>query len=337
MITGIDCFREDRKAKNNSGISIAMCTCNGELFLLEQLESIAKQTVLPDELIICDDQSTDGTLKIIQDFQREALFDIRIYSNNSKLGSTKNFEKAISLCLKNIIVLSDQDDVWCPNKIERMISVFKNYPKTGYLFSDAIIVDEKLQNSSFTMWKRISFDFRQRKDYRQGQQLKVLLKHNVVTGTTMAFRAELRKLILPIPEQWIHDAWIALLLSAANIKSTFIEEPLIKYRQHSNQLIGAKVLSFNEQIHKAYLSKLDYYKQLSKSFENVLNRLALMDKLSANTELLIQSKIQHLKIRQMIHEVQYWQRWYWVFKEILNDRYNCFSNGWRSVAKDLFF
>lgn len=337
MISDIDYFKEDRKAKNNSDISIAMCTCNGELFLLEQLESIAKQTVLSDELIICDDQSTDETLKVVQDFQKKSPFHIKIYSNSSKLGPTKNFEKAISLCNENMIVLSDQDDVWCPNKLERIISVFKNYPKIGYLFSNAMIVDEKLQNSSFTMWERISFDFMQRKDYKQGQQLKVLLKHNVVTGATIAFRVGLRKLILPIPEQWIHDAWIALLLSAANIKGTFIEEPLIKYRQHSNQIIGTKVLSFNEQIQKAYLNKLDYYELLSKSFENVLNRLALMDKLSANTELLIQSKIHHLKIRQMIHLVQYWKRWYWIFKEILNGRYNCFSNGWKSVAKDLFF
>ena len=337
MISDIDYFKEDRKAKNNSGISIAMCTCNGELFLLEQLESIAKQTVLPDELIICDDQSTDGTLKIVQDFQKKSPFHMKIYLNSSKLGSTKNFEKAISLCHKNIIVLSDQDDVWCPNKTETMISVFKNYPKIGYLFSDALIVDEKLQNSSFTMWERISFGFLQRKDYKQGQQLKVLLKHNVVTGATIAFKAELRKLILPIPEQWIHDAWIALLLSAANIKGTFIEEPLIKYRQHSNQLIGTKKLTFNKQLVKAYLTKLDYYKQLSRSFENVLNRLALMDKLSTKTELLIRSKIHHLKIRQMIHEVQYWKRWYWVFKEISNGGYNCFSNGCKSVVKDLFF
>lgn len=337
MISDIDYFKEDRKVKNNSGISIAMCTCNGELFLLEQLESIAKQTVLPDELIICDDQSSDRTLKIVQDFQKKSPFHMKIYLNSSKLGSTKNFEKAISLCHENIIALSDQDDVWCPNKIERMISVFKNYPKTGYLFSDAITVDEKLQNSSFSIWERISFNFRQRKDYKQGQQLKVLLKHNVVTGATMAFRAELRKLILPIPEQWIHDAWIALLLSAANINGTFVEEPLIKYRQHSNQLIGTKALSFNEQIQKAYLNKLDYYELLSKSFEDVLNRLILMDKLNVNTQLLIESYINHLKKRQMIHEIQYWKRWYWVFKEILNGHYNCFSNGWKSVVKDLFF
>lgn len=337
MKSDIDYFKEDIKAKNNSDISIAMCTCNGELFLLEQLESIAKQTVLPDELIICDDQSTDGTLKIIQEFQRKTPFNIRIYSNNLKLGPTKNFEKAISLCLKNMIVLSDQDDFWFPNKLEKMIRVFKNQPKTGYLFSDAIIVDEKLQNSSFTIWERISFDFVQRKDYKQGQQLKILLKHNVVTGATMAFRAELRKLILPIPEQWIHDAWIALLLSAANIRGTLIEEPLIKYRQHSNQLIGTKALSFNEQIQKAYLHKLDYYELLSKSFEDVVNRLIFMDKLNANTQILIESYINHLKKRQMIHEIQYWKRWYWIFKEILNGRYNCFSNGWKSVAKDLFF
>jgi len=337
MISDIDYFKEDKKAKNNSGISVAMCTCNGELFLFEQLESIAKQTFLPDELIICDDQSTDGTLKIVQDFQNKFPFHMKIYLNSSKLGSTKNFEKAISLCNENIIVLSDQDDFWFPNKLEKMIRAFKNQPKTSYIFSNAIIVDEKLQNSSFTIWERISFDFRQRKDYKQGQQLKVLLKHNIVTGATIAFRAELRKLILPIPEQWVHDAWIALLLSAANIKGTFIEETLIKYRQHSNQLIGTKRLTFNRQLDKTYHTKLDYYKQLSKSFEDVVSRLILMDKLNANTELLIQSKIHHLNIRQMIHEVQYWQRWYWVFKEILNGRYNCFSNGWKSVAKDLFF
>ena len=214
-------------SKNNSGVSIAMCTCNGESFLLDQLESISKQIVLPDELIICDDQSTDGTLKIAQNFQKKSTFCMKIYLNSSKLGCTKNFEKTISLCRKNIIVLSDQDDEWYPNKIERTISVFKNYPKIGYLFSDAMIVDEQLQNSNFTIWEKISFDFKQRKDYRQGQQLKVLLKHNVVTGATMAFRAELRKLILPIPEQWFHDAWIALLLSASNIQGTFIEEPLL--------------------------------------------------------------------------------------------------------------
>jgi len=166
MISDIDYFKKDKKAKNNSGISIAMCTYNGESFLLEQLESIAKQTVLPDELIICDDQSTDGTLKIVQDFQNKSPFHMRIYLNSSKLGSTKNFEKAISQCNENIIVLSDQDDFWFPNKLEKMIRVFKNQAKTGYIFSNAIIVDEKLQNSSFTIWERISFDFRQRKDYK---------------------------------------------------------------------------------------------------------------------------------------------------------------------------
>jgi hypothetical protein len=62
-----------------------------------------------------------------------------------------------------------------------------------------------------------------------------------------------------------------------------------------------------------------------------------MDKLNANTQILIESYINHLKKRQMIHEIQYWKRWYWIFKEILNGRYNCFSNGWKSVAKDLFF
>jgi len=329
-------FRGDKEEKNNSGISIAMCTCNGELFLMEQLESISKQTVLPDELIICDDQSIDGTLEIIQNFQKKAPFDIRIYLNNSKLGVTKNFEKAISLCFKNTIVLSDQDDFWFSNKLEKIINVFDNYAEIGYLFSNALIVDEKLNKSNITMWERNSFDFMQKEDFKQGRQLKVLLRHNVVTGATMAFRSELRKLILPIPKQWIHDAWIALLLSAANIKGTFIEEPLIKYRQHSNQLIGTRRLSFNEEIYKAHLDKFDHFMLKAKLFKKIIDRLIERNRLSAGSERFIESKIRHLKIRQMIHEKSYWKRWHWVIKEIINNRYNCFSNGWKSVAKDLF-
>lgn len=335
MKSNIYGFQEHNKTKLNSNISVAMCTFNGELFLPEQLESIARQTVLPNELIVCDDNSTDATLRILKDFQEKSPFNLKIYRNASRLGSTKNFEKAISLCNESIIVLSDQDDIWLPYKMERIAQVFRNYSKIGYVFSDAMIVNERLQSCGYTMWERISFTLHQREDFKQGVQLEILLKHNVATGATMAFRKELRKWILPIPEQWIHDAWIALLLSAAQIKGTLIEEVLIKYRQHSNQFIGTEKLCFTEQLRKAHNTKLDSYGILSKSFEDILNRLILMDKLKVNTKLLIKSNIKHLKIRQEIHEIQRWKRFYWVFKELLNNRYHRFSNGWKSAVKDL--
>jgi len=106
-------------------LSVAMCTYNGEQYLQEQLDSIIAQTRLPNEVVVCDDGSTDATLQILDEFQETAPFPVRIYRNGTRLGPTKNFEKAIKLCSGNVIALSDQDDVWMPHKLERLEEVLK--------------------------------------------------------------------------------------------------------------------------------------------------------------------------------------------------------------------
>ena len=93
-------------------LSVAMCTYNGSRHLSEQLESIGTQTRLPDELVICDDCSSDDTIRIIERFSASAPFAVRLEINTQNLGSTKNFEKAIRLCQGDLIALADQDDVW---------------------------------------------------------------------------------------------------------------------------------------------------------------------------------------------------------------------------------
>ena len=93
-------------------LSIALATYNGAVYLKEQLESIAAQTRTPDELVISDDQSTDDTLRVIEEFAATAGFPVRLSVNEANLGIAKNFEKAISLCRGDLIFLSDQDDVW---------------------------------------------------------------------------------------------------------------------------------------------------------------------------------------------------------------------------------
>jgi glycosyltransferase involved in cell wall biosynthesis len=222
-------------------ISVALCTYNGELYLKEQIESIFKQSRLPDEIIVCDDCSLDSTLKMLNEFRKNSPIPFKIYLNKKNLGVSKNFEKAISLCSGDIIFLSDQDDAWLPEKIEKVIEVFNNNKDCSYVFSDAFIVDENLHSLGYTMWKSISFDRFQRKKFMKGQQLEGLLKHYVVTGSTMAFHSRIREIVLPIPEIWIHDAWITLFGSIFG-KGCFIEEPLIYYRQHNYQLIGGRKL-----------------------------------------------------------------------------------------------
>ena len=328
---------EQFKAKNERlTISIAMCTFNGADYLAEQLDSIAKQTRLPDELVVCDDGSTDSTLQILNEFKKNISFTVKICCNEIRLGTTKNFEKAITLCKGEIIALSDQDDVWLPNKIEKLEHIFKSNHNIGYIFSDAIVVDEKLSPLGYTIWKSILFTKYQRRLFKDGYQLEVLLKHNVATGATMAFRANIRAWILPISGQWVHDAWIALLSSAIGIKGDFIEEPLSKYRQHHQQSIGGRKLNLHEQFQKAYKTKSEFYKIMANKFECIIKRLNHMHKLTKKDKKLFEAKIEHLKIREQIHRYKKWKCYYLICREFLNGNYYRFSNDWKNVIKDLF-
>ena len=105
-------------------LSVALCTYNGEKYIKEQLESILNQTVAIDEIIICDDRSNDKTTAIIEQFQAEYPDKISLHKNHANLGSTKNFEKSISICTGDYIFLSDQDDIWKANKVEKIIQYF---------------------------------------------------------------------------------------------------------------------------------------------------------------------------------------------------------------------
>ena len=108
-------------AMNNSQnkISVALCTYNGERFLRQQLESIQQQSRLPDELVVCDDRSRDQTVAIVREFATSVSFPVVIVQNPETLGSSRNFEKAIRLCTGDLIALSDQDDIWYPNRLQR--------------------------------------------------------------------------------------------------------------------------------------------------------------------------------------------------------------------------
>ena len=125
-------------------ISIAMCTYNGEMYLQDQLDSIAKQTRLPDELVICDDNSSDHSLIIVEKFLTQSSFPVKIYKNQTNIGSTKNFEKAISLCGGDIIALADQDDVWHVDKLNITEESFCSSTNIGVVFSNGNCVDENL-------------------------------------------------------------------------------------------------------------------------------------------------------------------------------------------------
>src|SRR6476646_4901088 len=139
-------------------LSIALCSYNGAAYLSEQLESIAAQTRTPDELVISDDHSTDDTLRLIEEFAATAGFPVRLSVNESNLGTAKNFEKAISLCRGDVIVLSDQDDVWHSDKLESVERIFAARPQLSLVFSNAELVDETLTLFDKTLFDWVHFN-----------------------------------------------------------------------------------------------------------------------------------------------------------------------------------
>ena len=122
-------------------VSIALCTYNGERFLDAQLTSLAEQSHRPDEVVICDDDSSDGTLGIIQAFADTAPFKVRVFRNSQNLGYVKNFEKAVSLCQGDVIFMCDQDDVWHPEKIEICLGVLDAEQTVGLVLHDFNWID----------------------------------------------------------------------------------------------------------------------------------------------------------------------------------------------------
>ena len=194
-------------------ISVALCTYNGEPFLPQQLSSIQQQTRLPDELVVCDDRSTDQTLALLREFAATVSFPVTIVQNPETLGFAKNFEKAIQLCAGELIALSDQDDIWYPHRLQRSEQEFVAYPQAGLVFSDADVIDEQNRLLGQTLWQRLGFAGKPRHDLLAGR-LVVLAKHRFVTGATVMFRANLRDRFLPVGAGWIHDEWIALVVAA---------------------------------------------------------------------------------------------------------------------------
>jgi len=222
---------------SNPTVSVAMCCYNMAAFIAEQLDSIARQSRPPDELVVCDDHSQDHSLDILHSFAARAPFPVKIVRNERQLGCNKNFEQAISLCTGEIIFLSDHDDVWRPQKIELILELMQDR-SVGAAFGNATVVGADLTPVGYTLWDTCNFNTGRRRRFADGEQFSELIANNVMQGAAAAFRSSFRSSILPIPSEWQHDYWIALIIAAGS-QIRFTENSVLDYRQHGRNLLGA--------------------------------------------------------------------------------------------------
>lgn len=235
-------------------VSVALCTHNGARYIAEQLRSILHQTVMPAQVVVSDDASTDATVQIVRDVFSRFRADhngtapvLTLLRNAEPLRVTANFEQATLACTGDLIALSDQDDVWVPERLARMIDEFHQRPELTLLHSDARLVDDQGNPLGGTLSEAIGFTARERRHIHEGNAVDVLLRRNVVTGATTVFRRSLLDAAAPFPEAWVHDEWLAMIASIVG-RVNFLPDTFTDYRQHDTNQIGASKPSLTQKI-----------------------------------------------------------------------------------------
>lgn len=210
-----------------------MTSYNGEKYIAEQLDSILTQTYDNFELIICDDCSKDSTVKIIKDYCGKDSR-IKLYVNEKNLGFKKNFEKAISLCKGEYIALSDQDDIWLPEHLEKLLGLIQ-----GHLIAcgNAELIDENNNSKGINLNETEGF---YRFEDSDNLLYKLFCTRNPFQGASMLMHRSFFEKALPIPENIpFHDTWFAFCSCFSDrIRYTF--DAITRYRQHTTQVTQHK-------------------------------------------------------------------------------------------------
>jgi hypothetical protein len=226
-------------------VSVVLCTRNGARWISELLESMAAQTHPIDELVVQDDLSTDATCELVAAFAATAPFEVRLEVNTTRLGSTANFATALARTRGRFAALADQDDVWYPWKLERLIGELELDPTVTMVFSDADLIDEHGAPLGRSLWdtRLIGRTLRRRAVVPE----ELFARRALTTGCTMAIRRRAVAASLPFPEELAddlapmrHDRWLSLVAAAVGTVRA-LPEPLLGFRVHPDQETGVLV------------------------------------------------------------------------------------------------
>ena len=241
-------------------VDILLATYNGEKYLEEQLNSILNQTYSNFKLIISDDCSTDDTRNIIKKYAQKDDR-IKYFFQEKNLGVISNFEFLLEKVESEFFMFSDQDDIWKENKIEKSFEKQKE-KNADLIYTDLEVVDSNLTTIYNSYWK-LKGIYHKIKKYNNFNSLYL---NNFVTGCTILTKTSILDKCLPLPKESkyvLHDYWIALIASQ-NGTIDYVEEALIKYRQHKDNKVGSKKRSNSiesfEELRKLFIDvKIEHF------------------------------------------------------------------------------
>lgn len=250
-------------------ISVAMTTYNGEKYIRKQIESILNQSMKVDEIIVCDDGSTDKTVEILKEYP------VTVYQNEKNLGYRLNFKKAMSLCTHEYTFLCDQDDIWEPDKVKIMIEIMQKNPNIHVLASSFLYIDSKDDPIYMKQKKNWSNNNLYPKPVKLGALVPVsfdeYLPMNYFQGCSLVLDKWIKNLVLNNFDTRLPHDWLISMIASSYQGMFFLNKPLFKYRLHDKNSIGVEYLtqSTSEHIQKASSSKL--------RMQNSLNALIVLE------------------------------------------------------------
>ncbi len=317
-------------------ISVALCTFNGEKYLPEQLRSLEEQTRLPDELVICDDGSTDGTRDLLTDFAHQTPLNVRLIFNDSNLGFYRNFEKSAFSCTGDLVFFCDQDDIWFPKKIASYVREF-DAPEIGVVLSDAELMDENSTPQHVRFSESLGVNINACVKTAKKNSLSFALQNSSWAGMVMAYRNIYSKFLFPYLPNTAHDAWTLRILSGLT-RFSILAEPLVYYRIHGKNTIGSDVCKrtiFNSfsyarrpictEIHQKYEQDLAFVLERMSEFPDVFPPNVLEEYRG--------KRLHHLN-RYLLrtHKIN---KWLGILRETLTGRYFRYGKGIKNIGMDV--
>ncbi len=314
-----------------------MTAYNGSKYIKQQLDSIACQTILPDEVVVCDDLSSDDTADILEHYAQSAPFNLKVYRNIENIGYTRNFEKALSLCTGDLIFLSDQDDVWYENKISGILDLNRKHLGIDVIINDAIYVDQNLMPSAMTVLEKV-LNF-------SGN------KNDHIAGACTAITKRFKDFILPLPntncpahDVYIHR-WANLLSNKLVVPSVYQCWRIHGENNSISEMNHARKVSLFQLFYKYKgIDTSSSYVKLAAEFNEMMKLitmrkealLTLSPEMNTNE---LQRTVNNIIVANMTRsrliQANFLQRIKLIFFMLIRGQYRYFQ-GIRSAAKDIF-
>ena len=254
-------------------VSVALATFNSARFIEEQVVSILTQGLLPAEVVLSDDGSTDGTVELVRDLFARANTTVRlVVLTGGGLGTTANFERAVGACTSDLVALCDHDDVWHENRLSAAVGYFETDAELLLQHSDARLVDAAGSPLATTLFEALEVSNAEVHAVQAGRAFEVLLHRNLATGATVVFRRTLLAAALPFAPRWVHDEWLAI-LAAATGTVQLLQQQLIDYRQHGANQIGVTKPTLAYKVRRVFEPQAERRRDLAERSRLLVERL----------------------------------------------------------------